>query len=906
MSNRLQIPRATGGYGSVTLLPGEVLVDTAAKRLVIGDGAASGGIPLAQKAEVDAKQDTTQVTAAVGATLSAEGVADPDLTIASGYTQLYTDLINRWWDPTNNRIWGMTGGYARDNTRPWEWTMSIFHMNIYWKAKQGDADAQTKVGQNFIELLGRRGQSFLSTVSTTDHTSYIGGSDDLSWCLMYYTQVHDITANATALQIASDLFASGLTVFADPAAKGAGLLYVTDDYAATFGHYRVCATNDIFTALAGLYIDEKKGTTTRRSFATNTYAWVKQYAFHPKGVLYCEVNLDPAVSGTPKSFETTPLTPIAPHYALTTIAFSFAFMTLCKRLNDVAPNAQYITDINNMMAAILRSDTYLRPGNILLPDRDGWGNGLGFPNFVAEVLPLAGLNATLVAKMKRAILSTALSVCRQRTDNYYFNANTTFGAGFYGADWTGPELGTNGMMTWFQTGNSEGIAVPEQIMTTGNNALVVTAAAMISGVAGSTQLVSWNALTHRLQQLAQGYVPLLGATTLRDWLGASVFYPANGKPGSGFFLGNNSTGNPTFGFDAQDFFTYDKAANQGSWCVGGAVKFYFSSAGAAAIGGFSATGDILAGTGTDLNFGLTSNGSNRAIAFDTGGDYLNYLRSSNQYDFVIANTSRFVVNVNGAAAIGGFSATGDILAGASADLNFGLTSSGSNRAVSFDTGGDYLNYLRSSNQYDFVIGNTSKFAINGSGASTSGSFSCGGNLTVGGSVSASGGFTFNAASAVYGTFNSGTMGPITDGGSTLGNGSFRMGQIYSTSSTISTSDAREKTWRGPLSATELAAAKDIMDATGIYQWNNSIDEKGEAAARLHCGVEAQTVIAIMISHGLDPMRYGFICYDEWPEHVAFDGGPTVPAGDRYGVRYNELDRFTAAGLHQRLLALEAA
>jgi hypothetical protein len=29
----------------------------------------------------------------------------------------------------------------------------------------------------------------------------------------------------------------------------------------------------------------------------------------------------------------------------------------------------------------------------------------------------------------------------------------------------------------------------------------------------------------------------------------------------------------------------------------------------------------------------------------------------------------------------------------------------------------------------------------------------------------------------------------------------------------------------------------------------------------------QRAIEVMESHGLDPMRYGFICYDQWPESV---------------------------------------
>ena len=88
----------------------------------------------------------------------------------------------------------------------------------------------------------------------------------------------------------------------------------------------------------------------------------------------------------------------------------------------------------------------------------------------------------------------------------------------------------------------------------------------------------------------------------------------------------------------------------------------------------------------------------------------------------------------------------------------------------------------------------------------------------------------------------------------------------------------------------------------------------------------------MHSHGLDPFRYGFICYDQWdeqPEIVsswpakeavldeagnviepAIDAGSEVvqpyrPAGDRYSFRHDELLLFIARGIDARLSALEA-
>jgi len=69
----------------------------------------------------------------------------------------------------------------------------------------------------------------------------------------------------------------------------------------------------------------------------------------------------------------------------------------------------------------------------------------------------------------------------------------------------------------------------------------------------------------------------------------------------------------------------------------------------------------------------------------------------------------------------------------------------------------------------------------------------------------------------------------------------------------------------------------------------------------------------MQAHGLDPFRYGFICYDQWDEQAEVidqDSGDVIqpyrPAGDRYSFRHDELLLFIARGIDARLAALEAA
>ena len=82
----------------------------------------------------------------------------------------------------------------------------------------------------------------------------------------------------------------------------------------------------------------------------------------------------------------------------------------------------------------------------------------------------------------------------------------------------------------------------------------------------------------------------------------------------------------------------------------------------------------------------------------------------------------------------------------------------------------------------------------------------------------------------------------------------------------------------------MAAARRIALELGFYQWNDAIAEKGAAGARLHFGVRAQAVWAIMADEGLiDPLvpaatpdsRYAFLCYDRW-DGDADDGSRLRP------------------------------
>ena len=168
--------------------------------------------------------------------------------------------------------------------------------------------------------------------------------------------------------------------------------------------------------------------------------------------------------------------------------------------------------------------------------------------------------------------------------------------------------------------------------------------------------------------------------------------------------------------------------------------------------------------------------------------------------------------------------------------------------------------------------------------------------------------------------------PNTDNSRTLGSAALAYSVVYARTGAINTSDARLKTDFRGLTTAEIAAARDLARAIGIYRWRDAVDCKG-AAAREHVGPTVQRAIEIMQAHGLDPFNYGFICHDEWNEQTvehpavqavpALDGRPAIEAreayaevtqeaGDRYAFRYDELAMFIAAGQEARLMALEAA
>lgn len=159
-----------------------------------------------------------------------------------------------------------------------------------------------------------------------------------------------------------------------------------------------------------------------------------------------------------------------------------------------------------------------------------------------------------------------------------------------------------------------------------------------------------------------------------------------------------------------------------------------------------------------------------------------------------------------------------------------------------------------------------------------------------------GGIVFGSSGVdAWGVTGTRAFSPATDNSYSIGTASLRASVVYAATGTINTSDAREKTQVSLLSVSELAAASELAKEIGSYKFISSVAGKGDSA-RLHIGMTVQRAIEVMISHGLDPFAYGFICHDSW--------GDENGAHDMYGFRIDQLLMFIARGMEERIRLIE--
>lgn len=184
--------------------------------------------------------------------------------------------------------------------------------------------------------------------------------------------------------------------------------------------------------------------------------------------------------------------------------------------------------------------------------------------------------------------------------------------------------------------------------------------------------------------------------------------------------------------------------------------------------------------------------------------------------------------------------------------------------------------------------------------------------------------------------------PSTDNAMSIGDAAHRASAVYAGTGAIITSDLRDKQDVGEILEAELRACAKIDFIR--YRFKEAVNSKGDSA-RWHFGIGAQQAKEAFESEGLDPFAYAFLCYDEWPatdavyevhrlgrvyipaspdsEEVTLYEGvqesmateetlweftheetvmtrPATPAGNRYGVRYDELLMLMTACLARKL------
>lgn len=167
----------------------------------------------------------------------------------------------------------------------------------------------------------------------------------------------------------------------------------------------------------------------------------------------------------------------------------------------------------------------------------------------------------------------------------------------------------------------------------------------------------------------------------------------------------------------------------------------------------------------------------------------------------------------------------------------------------------------------------------------------------GSAVNGTGNLEFSSSNSIF----SGVVKPSTDGTISLGTAGNRWSVVYAASGSINTSDAREKQQVEELSDSEKAVAIKIKSLIRKFKFNDAVISKGESA-RIHVGIIAQDVIDAFKSEGLDATKYGILCYDEWDsqEEIKDENGNIIQkyrnAGNRYGIRYEELLAFVISSI----------
>ncbi len=179
-----------------------------------------------------------------------------------------------------------------------------------------------------------------------------------------------------------------------------------------------------------------------------------------------------------------------------------------------------------------------------------------------------------------------------------------------------------------------------------------------------------------------------------------------------------------------------------------------------------------------------------------------------------------------------------------------------------------------------------------------------------------------AGNEVLRLLTGGGVQPGADNTQPLGASSKRWSVGYVGSGIISTSDERQKRWRGMEDSERRAAdqriARRILDELGWYQFNDAVAVKGPDGARWHFGARAQRVWEIVAAEKLAPplvevggqllpdMTWTGPVAPAWLTFDCWQADDERVAGYIFGFRVDEIALMLAWSLHDRLAALEDA
>ncbi|MDR4986153.1 tail fiber domain-containing protein [Bacillus cereus] len=154
--------------------------------------------------------------------------------------------------------------------------------------------------------------------------------------------------------------------------------------------------------------------------------------------------------------------------------------------------------------------------------------------------------------------------------------------------------------------------------------------------------------------------------------------------------------------------------------------------------------------------------------------------------------------------------------------------------------------------------------------------------------------------------------PDKDVSQALGTPSRRWKALYAETSTINTSDEREKQQISEIPDIWLDAWSEVNFCR--YKFNSDVSVKGESAALWHVGVIAQRIDEVFKKYELDALKIGILTYDEWPaEYInAVDESGKItgekieltPAGNRYGIRADECQFLEMALMRREMKRLQ--